>query len=60
MANNVAFFQYVFKNTDQKDICASIVFKAESKPKHEENFFFFWGGGFSSKTKNALFSSFET
>ena len=29
----------VFKNTDQKDICASFVFKAESKPKHEETFF---------------------
>ena len=46
------FFLCVFKNTDQKDICVSIVFKAESKPKHKENFF--WGG-FSSKTKNALF-----
>ena len=44
-------FLCVFKNTDQKNICASIVFKAESKLKHEENFF--WG--FSSKTKNALF-----
>ena len=30
------FFWCVFKNTDQKDICASIVFKAELKPKHEE------------------------
>ena len=36
-----SFFQCVFKNTDQKDICASIVFKAESKPKHEE--IIFWG-----------------
>ena len=42
MANTVAFFKCVFKNTDQKDICASIVFKAESKPKHEEKKHF-WG-----------------
>ena len=48
----IAFFQCVFKNTDEKDICASIVFKAEWKPKHEEKTFF---GGFSSKTKIALF-----
>ena len=26
----------VFKNTDQKNIWASILFKAESKPKHKE------------------------
>ena len=26
----------VFKNTDQKNICTSIVFKAESRPKQEE------------------------
>ena len=38
----------VFKNTDQKNICASIVFKAESKSKPEEHFF--WGG-FLQKTK---------
>ena len=31
-----SFFLVRFKNTDQKDICASIVFKAESKPKHKE------------------------
>ena len=34
-------FLCVFKNTDQKNICASIVFKAESKPKHKEKFL--WG-----------------
>ena len=28
-------FLCVFKNTNQKNISASIVFKAESKPKHE-------------------------
>ena len=33
-----AFFQCVFKNTDQKDICVSIVLKAESKPKYKETF----------------------
>ena len=32
------FFLCVFKNTDQKNKCASIVFKAESKPKDEEIF----------------------
>ena len=42
-----SFFSCVFKNTDQKDICASIVFKAESKLKHEEKIFFI---RFSSKT----------
>ena len=31
IANN--FFKCVLKNTDQKDICASIVFKDESKLK---------------------------
>ena len=45
-------FLCIFKNTYQKNICASIVFKAESKPKHEENIFWvffknqkctFWG-----------------
>ena len=36
------FFLCVFKNTDQKDFSESIVFKAESKPKHEEKFF--WEG----------------
>ena len=44
MANS--FFYYIFKN---KNVCASIVFKAESEPKEEETYFL---GGFSSKTKN--------
>ena len=35
-----------------KNICASIVFDAESKPKHEEHFCL-WG--FLPKPKNALF-----
>ena len=30
-------FLCFFKNTDKKSICASFVFKAGSKPKHEEN-----------------------
>ena len=47
-----SFFQCVFKNTDQKDICVSIVFTAESKPKHKEKKNC-WG--FPSKTKNAFF-----
>ena len=50
----IAIFQCIFKNTDKKDICASIVFKAESKLKHEEKTLF---GGFSSKTKNVLFKT---
>ena len=29
-------FYCIFKNTDQKNICMSIVFKAESNPKNEE------------------------
>ena len=37
VVNNYFFGR--FKNTNQKNICASIVFKAESKPKHEEKFF---------------------
>ena len=41
----------VFKNTDSKNICAFIVFKAESKLRHKETNV----GGFSSKTKNAVF-----
>ena len=49
---SITFFLYVIKNTDQKNICAYIVFKAESKSKHREKIFL-WG--FSSKTKNALF-----
>ena len=47
-----SFFKCVFKNTDQKDICASIVFKAESKPKHLEKLF--WGG-FLQKPKTGFF-----
>ena len=35
-----SFFKCVLKNTDQKDICASIVFKDESKLKTRRNFFF--------------------
>ena len=34
----ITFFG-VFKNTDQKNSCASIVFKAKTKEKYEENFF---------------------
>ena len=45
-------FLCVFKNTNQKNICASIVFKAESKPKNKEKKCL---GGFSLKTKNVLF-----
>ena len=45
-------FLCVFKNTDQKNICASIVFKAESKPKHEEKFF--WGGVFFKNQKRTF------
>ena len=49
-----AFFSAFSKITTkrQRDICASIVIKAESKPNHEENIFCV---GFSSKTKNVLF-----
>ena len=32
-------FFCVFKNNDQKNICAYIVIKAKSKPKHEEKHF---------------------
>ena len=37
-----SFFECVFKNMDLKNICAFIVFKAESKPKTEEHFFSFF------------------
>ena len=47
-------FLCVFKITEHKNICVSIVQKAESGPKHTQQFFF-WGGGFSTKTKNLLF-----
>ena len=46
-----SFFQRVFKNTNQKDIYAFIVFKAESKLIHEDQFL----GVFSSKPKNMIF-----
>ena len=36
LVNN--FFWCVFKNTDQKDNCASIVFKAESRHDMKKNF----------------------
>ena len=49
MVNNV--FLCVFKNTDQNNIRASIVFKAKTKEKYEEIFFTV----FISKLKNALF-----
>ena len=48
----ITFFWCVFKNTEPNNNCVFIVFKAESKPKHEKKNFF---GCFSSKTKNALF-----
>ena len=34
------FFWCVFKNTEQNNNCVFIVFKAESEPKHKENFGF--------------------
>ena len=52
MSPLVRFPPCIFKNTDQTDICASIVVKAESKPKHEEKRF--WGV-FLQKLKNAFF-----
>ena len=39
---NIALFS-VFSKILQQDICFSIVFKAESKPKHDKKMF----GGFS-------------
>ena len=50
IANSI--FKCVLKNTDQKDICASIVFKSESKPKHEEEKI--WGV-FLQKPKTQFF-----
>ena len=47
-----SFFKCIFKNTDQEDICVSIVFKAESKQKQEEQFF--WGGFFIKNQKQAF------
>ena len=40
-------FQKIPGGLNIKDICASIAFKAESKPKDEDNIFFY--------TKNTLF-----
>ena len=37
---SITFF-CVFKNTNDKSICASLVFLAESRPKHDETIF--WG-----------------
>ena len=45
-------FFFVFKNTDQKNICASIVLKLNQSRNTKKIFF---GGGFSSKTQNTLF-----
>ena len=46
----------VFKNSDQKNICASFVFKAKSKLKHEEKKI--WGG-FLQKPKTHFFKGFQ-
>ena len=35
----INLFQRIFKNIDQNNICASIVFKAKTKDKYEETFF---------------------
>ena len=42
------FFLLIFINTNQKNICVSIVFKAESKPKQKEEKNL---GGFLQKPK---------
>ena len=42
-------FLVCFQTYRQKDICASIVFKAESKPKHEEKHF--WGFFFKNQKR---------
>ena len=41
-----------FSKIPKKNMRVFIFFKAESEPKHEEKFIL---GGFSTKTKNALF-----
>ena len=46
------FFQCVFKNTIKKNMCASSVFKAESKVKHEEKIML----GFFFKNQKLAFS----
>ena len=51
----IAFLVHFQKYHNQKDICASIVFKAESKPKHEEQFF----GGFYFKNQKHAFSGVQ-
>ena len=48
----ITFFWCVFKNTKQNNNCVFIVFKAESEPKHEENFFL---GVFLQKPKTCFF-----
>ena len=48
----ITFFWCVFKNTEQNNNCVFIVFKAESEPKHEENFFL---GVFLQKPKTRFF-----
>ena len=48
----IAFFQCIINNTDQKDTCVPIVFKAESKVKNEEKFF---RGFFLQKLKTCYF-----
>ena len=50
---SITFFLFVLKNIDQKNICASIVFKAESKLKHEERKKF--GGVFFKNQKHTFF-----
>ena len=46
------FFWCVFKNTKQNNNCVFIVFKAESKPKHEKKNFL---GVFRQKPKTRFF-----
>ena len=46
------FFKCIFKNIEQKNIGASIVFKAESEPKHKEKLF---SGVFLQKPKTHIF-----
>ena len=45
------FYQCIFIYTIQKNISVSVVFKAESEPKHKEIIFL----SFSAKTKNVHF-----
>ena len=49
------FFLCVFKNANQKNICAFIIFKAESKPKQKENFF----GAVFFKDQKCVFSGVQ-